>query len=210
MLRGRDISRYRADWENMWLIDTHNGYNDVPPIDVNSYPAVKTHLDSYIQSLERRQDKGVTPYNLRNCAYHESLAREKIIWIELVNKSRFAYDANGTFIEATAFMMTGEHIKYLCGFLNSRVANWYILKSAPCSGMGVSRWKKVYVNDIPAVRPSLSTAKEVCGLVDEAMTIPKSDETRLKTVETRIDEIFYELYGISEEELKILERSTSD
>ena len=32
--RGRDIQRYHAKYANRWLITTHNGYDDVPPIDV--------------------------------------------------------------------------------------------------------------------------------------------------------------------------------
>ena len=66
VLRGKDIQRYRAKWANKWLIDTHNGYSDIPAIDVSQYPAVKAHLDQHFPRLEKRQDKGGTPYNLRN------------------------------------------------------------------------------------------------------------------------------------------------
>ena len=70
ILRGRDIKRYGYDWANLWLINTHNGIKGVKPrIDVNDYPAVKTHLDQYWDKISKRADKGDTPYNLRNCAY---------------------------------------------------------------------------------------------------------------------------------------------
>ena len=111
ILRGRDIARYHANWADLWLIDTHNGYDGEPPIDVNEYPAIKAHLDRFIKRLQRRQDKGNTPYNLRNCAYHASFALEKVVWIELVDRGRFAYDESGMLIEATAFMITGEQMK---------------------------------------------------------------------------------------------------
>ena len=32
VLRGRDISRYKANWAGLWLIDTHNGYDNVPAV----------------------------------------------------------------------------------------------------------------------------------------------------------------------------------
>ncbi|MCY4543500.1 MAG: Eco57I restriction-modification methylase domain-containing protein, partial [Rhodobacteraceae bacterium] len=35
ILRGRDITRYRVKGTEWWLIDTHNGYAGVPPVDVN-------------------------------------------------------------------------------------------------------------------------------------------------------------------------------
>ena len=83
VLRGRDVQRYRAKWAGRWLIDTHNGYGNVSHVNIEHYPAVKAHLDCYFPKLERRQDKGRTPYNLRNCAYHEEFAKEKLIWMDL-------------------------------------------------------------------------------------------------------------------------------
>ncbi len=35
ILRGRDIARYRAKWAGLWLIDIHNGFDDVPPVNVD-------------------------------------------------------------------------------------------------------------------------------------------------------------------------------
>ena len=79
VLRGRDIDRYRAKWAGIWLIDTHNGYDGVPAIEIDDYPAIKTHLDDYFEQLEKRYDKGRTPYNLRNCAYHAEFIKEKLL-----------------------------------------------------------------------------------------------------------------------------------
>ena len=48
ILRGRDIKRYSAEFADLWLINTHNGVRGkFPRIDINDYPAVKTHLDLY-------------------------------------------------------------------------------------------------------------------------------------------------------------------
>ena len=73
VLRGKDLKRYRADSSELWLIDTHNGYKNVPAIDVNNYPVVKKHLDRFYPQLKKRQDKGNTLYNLRSCAYYKEL-----------------------------------------------------------------------------------------------------------------------------------------
>ncbi|WP_228438076.1 Eco57I restriction-modification methylase domain-containing protein [Chryseobacterium sp. 6424] len=73
ILRGRDIKRYGYDFADLWLINTHNGIKEkgIKPVNIEDYPAVKKHLDSYYDSLKKRFDKGDTPYNLRNCAYME-------------------------------------------------------------------------------------------------------------------------------------------
>ena len=79
ILRGRDIRPYRAQWAGLWLVDTHNGFGTTAAIDVTAYPAIKRHLDGHWAAIKKRQDKGTTPYNLRNCAYHEEFRREKLI-----------------------------------------------------------------------------------------------------------------------------------
>ena len=79
VLRGRDIQRYRAEWAGLWLIDSHNGFNGQAAIDIMDYPAVKAHLDKSYTRLAKRYDKGMTPYNLRNCAYHEHFRRGKTL-----------------------------------------------------------------------------------------------------------------------------------
>ncbi|MDA0157070.1 hypothetical protein OFS08_05415 [Brachyspira hyodysenteriae] len=94
---------------------------NIPPINIKDYPAIKKHLDKYYKQLEKRLDKGVTPYNLRNCAYLPDFEREKIVYAEIVRGASFSYDDTGIFPEATSFLMTGENIKYLLGILNSKI-----------------------------------------------------------------------------------------
>ena len=207
ILRGRDIARYRANWAGLWLIDTHNGYADVPPVDVDDYPAVKSHLEKFIRELKRRQDKGVTPYNLRNCAYHEVLERNKVIWIELVDEGRFAFDDSGTFIEATAFMLTGKDAKPLCALLNSSIAQWYIRKNAPTSGTGTSRWKKAYVESIPLVNSKLELTN-LGKLVDEAKLC--SDDNKLIQIDEDIDSVVFQAYGFTTAEVHVIKSIRRD
>jgi len=68
-LRDRDIKRYGYEFADLWLINTHNGVKEKGIKPINNYPAIKNHLDKFYPELEKRQDKGETPYSLRNCAY---------------------------------------------------------------------------------------------------------------------------------------------
>ncbi|GAG88092.1 unnamed protein product, partial [marine sediment metagenome] len=78
VLRGRDIKRYKAEFADLWLINSHNGYGTTPRVNIDDYPAIKKHLYRYYNKLKKRQDKGATPYNLRNCAYLHEFEKEKI------------------------------------------------------------------------------------------------------------------------------------
>ena len=154
ILRGRDVKRYGYNWAGLYLIATHNGYGRTLRIDIKDYPAVKKWLDeggiAYNGKLYRgypqlvaRADQGDTPYNLRNCAYMDDFAKPKIVWGEISDRTKFAIDANGDFMqEATTFLLTGEHLEFLLCYLNSPLSEYLFSKIGTTTGVGTVRWKK--------------------------------------------------------------------
>ena len=205
VLRGRDIRRYRVQWAGLWLIAPHNGYDHVPPVAIRNYPAVKAHLDRYYPQLAKRQDKGKTPYNLRNCVYYEEFKKEKLFWMEMSDKGRFAYSDSEMYCQDTGFIMTGEALKYLCAMLNSSIVTWYIQNNALTTGMGLARWKKFIVERLPI--PRITTAKQlpfirlVNDILQARATNPVADTSEL---EEEIDWLAYDLYGLTDEETAVV------
>ena len=204
--RGKDLQRYRAQWDGLWLIDTHNGYDDIPAVDIDDYPAVKSHLDGFYPRLEKRQDKGKTPYNLRNCAYYEDFKKEKLVWLDLTEKGRFSYDEKEMFCVNTATMMTGQSLKYLCAVLNSNLIAWFMKNTAP-TGMGMlPRWKKNTVEAIPVPNISAVEQRPFIQLVESILAAKDADPDADITEEEReIDRLVYALYGLTEEEIAAVE-----
>ena len=210
VLRGKDIRRFRSERGGQWLINTHNGYEGVAPVDVNDYPAIKAHLDMFYPSLEKRGDKGRTPYNLRDCAYYEDFAKEKLLWIELVEHGRFTFDDSGIFCANTAYMLSGQSIKYLCALLNSNLVTWYMMSTALTSGMGATRWIKSFVETIPVPRIPDEEQQPFVRLVDYILE-DKSVESKVATPdpEGQINGLVYELYGLTNEEISMVQESLS-
>ena len=206
VLRGRDIQRYRAKWANLYLIDTHNGYSSVPTVNIDDYPAIKTHLDRFYPKLKKRQDKGRTPYNLRNCAYHEEFAKKKLVWMDLTEQGRFAYDTDGMFCTNAAFMLSGQSIKYLCASLNSKLITWFMHNTALNSGMGTTRWVKFTVERLPIPNIPTTEQRPFNNLVNRILTAkagdPKADTTEQ---EAEIDRLVYGLYGLTAAEIATVE-----
>ena len=198
ILRGRDIQRYRALWAGKWLIATHNGYGDVPGIDVNSYPAVKEHLDQFYPHLEKRQDKGGTPYNLRNCAYYKEFSREKLFWMQMSGSGRFAYADEGYTANQKTFMVTGWSLKFLCGILNSSLSSWFMKNTGVTTGMGLVQWDKFSVERIPIPKIAAEEQCPFVALVDRILAAkdasPAADTSHL---ESEIDRLVYDLYGLT-------------
>ena len=208
ILRGRDIQRYQAKWAGRWLIATHNGYGHLPPVAIRNYPAVKAYLDRFYSQLEKRQDQGRTPYNLRNCVYYEEFAKEKLFWMDLTEHGRFAYDDGDMFCANTAYMITGPSIRYLCAVLNSSLVTWYMKNTALNSGMGTPRWVRFTVERLPIPRISAAEQLPFIRLVDSIFEAKDADpDADTSHLEWEIDRLVYDLYGLTEEEDTAVERS---
>ena len=167
ILRGRDIKRYGYSWSELWLINTHNGTKEgLERIHIEDYPSVKEHLDNYWLSIEKRADKGDTPYNLRNCAYLDEFSKPKIVWAELSRTGNsFAYSEDGAMVLNTCYILSfndnerhEKELNTLLGFLNSKIALFYLdIISSKLDYTGW-RWLKQFVEQIPV--PVQMTFKE--------------------------------------------------
>ena len=135
ILRGRDIKRYGYVDNGLFLINTHNGIrNKLPRIDINDYPAVKTHLDQYWDRISTRADKGDTPYNLRNCAYLEDFSKPKIVYMEIQTDNEkegypfpcFSYDSSNKIVLNTAYIISSntEDVRFILGVINSKMGRF--------------------------------------------------------------------------------------
>ena len=205
LLRGHDIQRYHVQWDSLWLIDTHNGYDSVPAINVNNYPAIKSHLDKFYPQLKKRQDKGKTPYNLRNCAYHEEFAKEKIVWGNLCNRAKFSYAPKDMLVTAPCpFLTPFSH--YLLAVLNSNLLDWYFRLIGVERAGGYYEYKPMFIERLPIPKISPTEQRPFIKLVDSILAAkaanPKADTTEQ---ETEIDRLVYELYGLTTEEIAVVE-----
>ncbi|ECP9109385.1 class I SAM-dependent DNA methyltransferase [Campylobacter coli] len=217
MLRGRDIKRYSYEWAGLWVINTHNGYKSkngekIKAINIEHYPSLKKHFDEFYPQLEKRADKGLTPYNLRNCAYIEEFEREKIVYSEIVRKPQFYLDTKLNFYaEATSFILTGENLKYLIAFLNNDFVA-FIFKTFYAGGnLGENgfRYKKAFLEKLPIPKINSKNEKlanELVSLVDEILKAKEQDKNaNTQELENKINFLVYKLYNLTEDEIKIIE-----
>ncbi|MFP6185643.1 Eco57I restriction-modification methylase domain-containing protein [Helicobacter pylori] len=221
ILRGKDIKRYSYEWAGEWLINTHNGYTSalkskIPPIDIEKYPATKAHLDAHWDTIATRCDQGDTPYHLRNCAYLEDFEKEKIVYGEIVQEPRFYLD-NGEcglgyfYAEATSFILTGEHLCYLLGMLHSKLITFAFKTFYAGGGLGESgyRYKKAFIERLPIPKITTKNQELADKITDYADKILQSKEKDPKAntqgLEKEIDALVYQLYNLTDEEIKIIE-----
>lgn len=209
MVRGEDLSKFAINGHT-WLLNIHNGLKKddekgeegLPRVDIFNYPAVKKRLDNekIYPKLVKREDQGDTPYNLRNCAYLREFEKPKIMWGELSDKAKFAYDKEGRYYCLnTVFFFTGERLEYLLCYLNSSICEYIFSKRCTTSGTGTMRWLKYTVERIPIPQLQETQENEIVDLYHEYEKT--SDENVLK----KLNSLFYQYMGLEGEDVEIVE-----
>ena len=216
-LRGRDIIRYGIKDQNLWMIVSRNGI-DVP----KSYPTIFEYLSHYRDKLEERADRGEYWYNLRACTYYDKFEKAKIIYGDISLQNRFTIDTDGYYPLKTCFIIPKAD-KYLLALLNSTLFEFYMRQSFPILG-DPSKGGRIlhgttYMNKLPIKVGNSVEQQSIINLVDKILSLnkrlielgdKKTDERarieeEIKKTDKEIDELVYRLYGITEEEKKIIE-----
>ena len=211
VLRGKDIKRYRIDFQDLWVINSHNGlkYKNIPPIDVpDNYPAIFEHLKTFLPKCKKRADQGNHWTNIRSCAYIEEFDKEKIVWGNLNTNGAYAFENVDAFIIAPSNLLTSEteSVKYLVALLNSRLMFFVFKDIAYSRGGKFFEFKKVFVEQLPIIKADKIVRRKLEALVDQIQAAsPTAD---VAAMEAEIDQLVYKLYGLTDKEIKIVEGGT--
>jgi hypothetical protein len=221
ILRGKDIKRYAASFADKWVILSHNGYKKengeiVKAIEIKNYPAIKDWLDKYWQEIEKRQDKGKTPYNLRNCAYQKEFEKEKIVYSETAQSPNF-FISEEFVVDKTNFIMTGNDLKYLVALLSSKTLTYFFKKYCGGALLGKKgyQYNKHAIEKLPIPQIPPEEQQPFIKIVDEILAItnlpnynpknpPQDLAFRQKQLEAKIDEMVFDLYDLNDEERRVV------
>ncbi|MEJ8610563.1 class I SAM-dependent DNA methyltransferase [Helicobacter pylori] len=231
ILRGKDIKRYSYEWVHLWIIfiPWHFPNTDSPKdMEQNEqdfsihYPIIYAHLLSHKDELLKRNKdetgKRYEWYCLQRWAasYYQDFEKEKIVYGEIVQEPRFYLDngeceLGGFYAEATSFILTGEHLRYLLGMLHSKLITFAFKTFYAGGGLGESgyRYKKAFIERLPIPKITEKNQELARKITDGAERILKSKEKDPKAntqrLEKEIDALVYQLYNLTDEEIKIIE-----
>ncbi len=199
MLRGKDICKYGNNWNDLWLINVHNGVKgELNRINVEDIPSVKQHLDNYWGKLYARSDQGDTPYNLRNCAYIGVFDEPKIIYPETTKFLPFYLDEEGFLTIKTCFIMVGEHISYLTAMFNSSLFKFCFRDDFGTLFGGARTLSKIFFDKIPIKEVSDKVDAEFHTLVQDIQADYSDEKAKA------IDQKIFDLYGLTPEEREVI------
>lgn len=112
---------------------------------------------------------------------------------------------------------TNPDAKYFLAIINSKLLNWYYQTLNPEKGEALAEVKKSNVAQLPMKLADAKTQSEIEKLSNQLLQLnEEKSETKLQTkinqlqgkidyCENRINEIVYQLYNLTEEEIKMVE-----
>lgn len=212
-LAGRDIKRYQQPVSDKYLIFTRRG------IEIENYAAIKKHLLQFREKLEPKPNDykgdnwpGRKPgsykwYEIQDAVdYFSEFEKEKILWPGISEEiTSFAYDSRNYYGNDNNQMIISSE-KYLLAILNSKISKLFLHSTCDFVRGGFARLKISYVTQIPIYLGSNEIKFEFENKVTQILQLkqqnPAADTSAL---EAEIDEMVYQLYGLTEEEKKIVE-----
>ncbi|MGE0085201.1 MAG: DNA methyltransferase [Desulfococcaceae bacterium] len=223
ILRGRDIKRYKAEFADLWLIATFPALK----LNIDHYPAVKAYLQSFGKRLHQTGEEFIDENGQRAksrkktgnkwfetqdpISYHQEFEKEKIIYPNMTLFLPFVFDDKGHLINDKGFILTSNSVslKYLLGYFHSKISDRWIRENCPELQGGTRELRKIFFENIPVPPLSKKEQKPFVNLVEQILAKKEKGENTA-TLEKQIDQLVYNLYDLTEEEINIIESALEE
>jgi len=229
-LLGKNIKRYNYPQSEKFLIFIPKGWTNSQSGETKNkwkwfrenYPVVAQHLASFQEAADIRCDKGDYWWELRACEYYDEFEKPKIIYPEICSGPQFTFDDSQCFANNKCFIMPRAD-KYLLGILNSKLTNFLFETNLPKLRGGFFMPAYVVLKNFPIYVPDFDKLADktrhdkMVSLVthilelNRYLPLAKTDQERrlvqqeIDATDVRIDALVYELYGLTPEEIAVVE-----
>jgi type I restriction-modification system DNA methylase subunit len=232
-LLGKDIKRYGNLVCNKYLIFIPKGWTKKSSNNVKNkwewfyenYPSLAAHLEAFEQKAKKRYDKGEYWWELRACEYCTEFEKIKIMVPDISLRGNFTIDQDGgKYCVNTAYIISTDD-KYLLGLLNSSLVNYFYRNISSSYRGGYLRFIYQYLAQIPILKINNDDKRysekqsEIISLVHQMLDSQKKlADTKLESegklfqqkadlIDKQINELVYDLYKLTAEEIEIIENN---
>ena len=207
-MAGRDIKRYKQPESDKYLIFTRRG------IEIENYPAILKYLEQYKEKLTPKPKDftgknwpGRKPgtykwYEIQDAVdYYEEFEKIKIIIPAIVKSASYTIDFNKSYSNDKTSIIPVQEF-HLLSLLNSKAVDFFLKHIASTKQNGYFEYKPVYVSKLPIPLLSEEDKKALNRLIEERIKHSQPID-----VDNKIDQLVYQLFDLSEEEIEIIENS---
>ena len=202
-IRGRDIDRWRVDWAELYLIFTRRG------IDIGRYPAVRHYLAQFKKRLMPGVPGGRKPGNYEwyevqdTTDYYAEFEKPKIVYPDIAKEPEFAYDATGAYGGNTMYILPTDEL-YLLGVLNSSVVEFFYNQISSTIRGDYLRFIATYMEQVPIPDATPVQRAAIETLVRKLLDA-EGQGPQVAEWERELNAVVYELYGLTGEEIGVVE-----
>ena len=231
LLGGEDIRRWFYRKKDTFLIFTRRGTNidGFPAIKAHlaKWKAKLTPRTSGGPENGRKPGK-YEWYEIQDeVAYYKVFEAPKIIFPDIAKEPRFCLDRTGSYIANTGYCLGTEDL-YLLGILNSQLFWFAISHISIPFGIRAGRYRYrliyQYMEKVPIKVPDPHNAREIAlhdhlqdlagRIIERHEALEKSKNPQERTLvlreiaalDSEIDRVVFELYGLAQDEISIVER----
>lgn len=213
-LKGKDIGRFVIKWAGNYLIYPYNQDGDViyEKELKEDFPNAYRYLVEMKKELagrdyfERSNKKWYELWNQRTASRFKT---QKIVTLDNASRNSFALDGAGFLGTTTVYSIVLNQelldIKYVLGILNSSTLEYFHKRNTIPQAGGFYRYQASFIEKMPIYIGSKEQQKPIVKLVERILAAkggnPQADTSK---EESAIDEMVYELYGLTKEEQDIV------
>jgi hypothetical protein len=236
-LRGKQIRRYAPVQSSLILLCPYAIFRDRSELLSEEqlkteYPRAWDYLTANKQKLQSREGGKFRSGNWYAFGYPKSMTlfqKPKIIVPDYNNVASFAFDTGGHFFKTGYGILVDDTLSpmYILGLLNSRLLFHHLTMISTSLRGGYFRFWTQYIEQLPirtidfADPADAERHTRMVALVERMLDLHKRLaavksppeqqmlRTQIDATDRQIDRLVYELYGLSEEEIKIVEGSGS-
>jgi len=174
-LDGKDVSRYVLTWNGEFL--NYGKHLAEPRNDFNLFSTERILI---------RQIPAKPPYCIHACLTKETMLND---------------------LNSMNVINIKESPEMILGILNSRlISYWFVHKFGKMQRGVFPQFKVNELADFPLPKNRKTKQTEIAAIVDEIIEAKKQDATaNTSKLECKIDELVYQLYGLTDEEIRIVE-----
>jgi len=212
LIKGGDSRAYKINKPKLVILFPYDSSGLIPFERLKSQcPLATSFLLEHKEFLSQRENGKMNGKNWyafgRNQAI-DLIGEAKIFTPDIAPSPRFSFDISGNFYftggASGGYLLPKENVSHclLLGILNSKLTYWYISLTSTQMRGGWYSFESRFIKTIPIVENQILWT-EIESKV--SLILSKPDKNPLKSTLKEIDQLVYQLYGLTQKEIAIVE-----
>lgn len=191
---------------------------------IDRFPFLKKHLKRFKPLIKKIRGLNGEPwYSLVRTREERIFKAPKIVIPQRSRVNDFSFNSHDFYCSSDVYYVVNKKndssvdLKYTISLLNSKLYYLWLYHRGKRKGETLELYQKP-LSEIPIKQLSGKDQKPFIAIVDEILTITTSEDypsseskqAKVKQLENQIDLMVYKLYDLSDKEIKIVKKSTTE